>query len=468
MIIPTTARQVRLLQCAITSPGLALRAANAVDAATLDAGFDLLPYVQQIDIYESIFENTISGCLTLLEDIGLTEYLPIVGVEIVLLSFQIDHPDPSQLPLTFTRVFRVIGITNQSFPKNNFRLYQLQLATQEFVLSVSSRICRAFHGFSCHDAVQNILTKDLQVDADRQVLDSTFSTVDVVIPNYTPLQAINYFALLAQTDTAWKESNFLFFETMVGGFHFQSVANLIHSASATPLTFNMDSGNLTSLPVVTEQSVMQQIMQMHQNQSFDLLFDIGSGTLRSRLVHFDFLARRLHINADSRYTKTFDQTTHLDTFPVYPRNFDLSVSQDVRIFAVPSNVWSTQSAYMKSIEEQPEQRMHEAVVLRNRQLKELRHVETLIDLPGQPTISAGTVVIVNYPSSRLLQDANIPVTSPLQNQPTPYYSGPHLVTAVHHILLVNSPNQMEYRMNLKVNKDSFGAPLIGSPDVVTN
>jgi hypothetical protein len=47
--------------------------------------------------------------------------------------------------------------------------------------------------------------------------------------------------------------------------------------------------------------------------------------------------------------------------------------------------------------------MHEIVVLRNRQLREIQHLLTVIDMPGQPDLRAGSVVNVNYPSSRELQ-----------------------------------------------------------------
>jgi hypothetical protein len=52
--------------------------------------------------------------------------------------------------------------------------------------------------------------------------------------------------------------------------------------------------------------------------------------------------------------------------------------------------------------------------------------------------------------------------APVWTEGTPYYSGNHLVTAVHHILTIKGPGSMEYRMNVKVNKDSLGTPLYGT------
>jgi hypothetical protein len=473
-VIPTFPRQVRVLKCAMLSPGLQLRAGNPASVQALSTyGFDILPFVHKIDIYESIFENTLSATITLLENVGLTEYFPIVGVETIALIYEVDNQDGSVQ--RFQRAFRVVGLQNQSFPRHDFRLYELVCVTPQFVTSVSSRICRPFHGVKAVDAVTDVMVKDLGFSkndindlVNSNQIEDTYNNIDVVIPNYTPLQTINYFTVLAQTTDSKHESNFLFYETMRDGFSFRSISSIITKNVNRPdlPVFNVDSGAITSQPFVSQDDVMGRVIRAHQNQGFNVLFDIASGMLRSRLVHFDFLARKLDDGSDSRYTNTFDNTTHLAKYPVYPRNFDLSVDKNVRIFTVPSNVWSSKSAYQSSIEGQVEQTLHDAIVLRNRQLKSIKHMETLLDLPGQPEVSAGDICIVNYPPARpfipdgLNQPINVP-NAPLQ---TPYYSGAHLITAVHHILYTKEVGAMEYRMDIKVNRDSFGAPLIGTAD----
>lgn len=464
----STPRQVRLLKCALLSPGLYLRAKTEQDRDTLkNYGFDLSPFIQKIDLYESIFDNTISASLNLLENIGLPEYLPIVGVETIAIVFEIDTVSG---PKRFSHSFRVVGIKDLAYPRHDFRMYTLILTTNEFVLSASKRICRVFRK-SASDSVREVLSKDLGVTADDIDIEDSHGTLEVVIPNYTPLMAINYFSVAAQTVKTPRESNFLFYETL-DGFHFNSLANIFQKAKdadqSTLKTFDVDSGKISSTPVVGEEDALNSILRLHQEQTFDLLHDIAGGTLRSKVVHFDFLARKVTDVDDSRYTDAFKQTTHLDAYPFYPENFDLTVSKDVRLFLVPTNVWSQESAYNKSKKglTETEERLHQSVVARNRQLKEIKHMTTLLDLPGQPDLRAGDVVIVNYPSTRFLAGATDntmnQVNQPLYSEPTPYFSGRHLVTSVHHILTTKSPGSMEYRMNIRVNRDSLSAPLIGT------
>jgi len=459
--LTTQPRQVRLLKCAILYPGLDRRAASGADASRLSSyGFDIMPFVQRIDIYENIFDNTISGSITLLENLGLVEYLPIVGVETVHLAFAIESGDGP--PVTFTRGFRISKVSDVSFPRHDYRLYTLQLVTNEFVLSLSSRICRAFTKQTTQNAVRDILTNDLKVEQSRIITNEpTFDQVSVVVPNYTPLQAINYFTILSQTQGR-RESNFLFFETLAG-FHFTSVSKLITDGSQKPMrTFEVNPAALGA-EFVEDGTARNAIRRIHQDQSFDLLQDIVGGTLRAKMLYFDFLARKIDHTVDSRYSNTFASTTHLDKYPVYPDNFDLSVSKDVRLFTVPSNAFSAQSAYAKGKGENPtEQRLRESIILRNRQLREIRHIQTLVDLPGQPDLRAGDVVNVLYPSTRALEGENVPINVPVFSKGTPFYSGKHLVTSVHHILASKGSEQMEYRMNIRVCKDSLGSQLVGS------
>jgi hypothetical protein len=458
MAIETTGRQVRLIRCSILSPGLELRAGNTADRDILrNFGFDILPYVQRLDLYESIFDNTLSGSISLLENVGLTEYLPLVGVEVLAIVFEIDTAAGVQ---TFARTFRIVSLKNQAFPRHDFRMYTLNLVTHEFVKSMSSRISRNYRDMTCQAIVSNILSNDLGVDLERlNTNEPTFGTVEVTIPNYTPLMAINYFTVLAQTQDR-RSSNFLFFETL-GGFNFISLSSLYRQDPSA--VFEVDGG-IAVIQGLTDTRELNSVLRIHQEQGFDLLVDIASGMLRARMVNFDLLARKIEHIEDSRYTKTFHPDDHLDRYPVYPDNFDLTVAKNVRIFTVPSNVWSSNSVYIASIEQQPQQLLHQSIVMRNRQLKEIMHMQTVLDMPGQPHLRAGVVVDVRYPSSRPLQNIDGSITAPLPKEKTPYYSGKHLVTSVHHVLLAKGPGVWEYRMEVAVNRDSFGAPLIGSKE----
>ena len=177
------------------------------------------------------------------------------------------------------------------------------------------------------------------------------------------------------------------------------------------------------------------------------------------MLNLDFFARAWKED-DSRYTDTFKETTHLDEFPLYPDNFDQSVGRNVKLFIVPTNTSSAGSKYALSVGEQAdENKLYQSVVLRNRQLRELRHLTTLLKVPGQPGVRAGSVIDLIYPTSRDLQGDPASRTASVSGK-TPFYSGRHLVTAVRHVLTQASPSRMEYTMHLEATRDSFGTKLV--------
>ena len=458
--VDTAPRQAKLLYCRLMSPGLEQRAVPGREQAVKRQGINLTSYLQEFVIYESIFDNTISGHITLLEDAGLLEAIPIVGVEVVWLGFSV--MDENDVEQEFKRAFRVVRVRDIGYPRHGFRQYTLDLVTHEFVTSLSSRICRSFENLSIHEIVRSLMLKDLEIPANRiQRIEPTWATVNATIPNYTPLQAVNYFTMLAQTTKVPRESNFLFYETL-NGFWFQSIQSLIAQGKTGTLPrFKFDPASATSGPA-NDKDIRYSLIQMHQEQTFDLLTDITGGMLRSKMVHFDFLARKLAHVEDSRYTESFKNTTHLDKHPLYPQNYDLSVSKNTRIFTFPSNMWSANSSYLNSIERTPEQQMWAAIVLRNRQLREIQHFQTLIDTPGHPELRAGRVIDVQYMPSHIIQGKNKSASEPVPAEATPYYSGPHLITSLKHQLKLRPGGGLEYRIHMRATRDSLGAPLIGT------
>ena len=457
----TSPRQVKLKQCSILSPMFESRATSVEDAKKIrEFGIDIREAVLSINIYESIWDNTISASIVVEESDAYPELFPLVGQEVVRLVFTVDYLGKV---VEFARTFRIRRLGDQTFPKNEKRNYTLDLVTPEFFTSLSSRMMKNYKQQTCTDAVMDIMTNRLQIDAKRIMrIEQTDLKISAVIPNYTPLQAINFFATLGLTKEKG-ESNFLFYETLEG-FFFVSVASLIDGTVPSAATYEVNANKMTGQDKISEIEAYNSIIGLHQEESFDVLVDITTGMMRSKMLHLDFFARNWK-EEDSRYTETFKKTTHLDQYPVYPDNLDQSVNRNVKLFIVPSNISSARSKYAISAGEQiDEDRLYESIVLRNRQLREIRHLTTLLSVPGQPGVRAGSVITLNYPSTRALQGVSGDSAAAPPTGPTPYYSGRHLVTSVRHVLTQATLGTMEYTMHLQATKDSFGAPLAAYAD----
>ena len=457
----TEPRQVKLTRCAIWSPVLEQRALTPQQAKDIrNFGINIKEAVQSINIYESIWDNTISASIEIHESDAYPELFPLVGQEFVFLSFSSNYLGKT---VEFDRTFRIRRLGNQTFPEHEKRIYTLELVTPEFFISLSSRLTKNYSKQTCSDAVHDIMINRLQIDTNRIVqIEKTDLQISAVIPNYTPLQAINFFAMLSLTKQK-AESNFLFYETLAG-FSFVSVASLIDPSVNAVATYEVAANKMSGQDQITELQAYNSILGLHQEQSFDVLTDITTGMLRSKLLHLDFFARTWK-EEDSRYTESFEKTTHLDKYPLYPKNFDQSVDRNVKLFIVPTNTSSAGSKYALSVGEQnDENRLYQAIVQRNRQLRELKHLKTLLTVPGRPDLRAGSVINLIYPATRALVGASGNPNAAPPIEPTPYYSGRHLVTSVRHVLNQTTLGAMEYTMHLEAARDSLGAPLSEYPN----
>src|ERR1043166_7920139 len=127
-MIKTTPRQVKLITCRAYTPGLENRGGNAT-------GIDISDYINEIDIYESVWDDTLSGSITLTDIAALPEYIPLVGIEYLFLKFSIDIGE-EEGPKEFERMFQIVGLRNQQFIRNEQRMYTLDIVTPEYLQSI--------------------------------------------------------------------------------------------------------------------------------------------------------------------------------------------------------------------------------------------------------------------------------------------------------------------------------------------
>ena len=85
-LTPTSPRQVKLRRCSVFSPTLAQRAPAEVRAQIEQQGIDISKNIASIDIYESIFQNTIAASLKIRETHGFPEYFPLTGEEFIIID----------------------------------------------------------------------------------------------------------------------------------------------------------------------------------------------------------------------------------------------------------------------------------------------------------------------------------------------------------------------------------------------
>jgi len=188
--------------------------AHNVDVTKLElrnwAGETLdLKYVfTELTFKTSIFEYFISGTLTVYDAIGMLAKFPIVGEEHLDVSFE--TPDNGAK----TGTFRVWKVTDEQPDRaGQSMVYTLHFCSPEVFRNAFSQIMRSYT--TTDDAgsiIKDILTRDLQSGKLYQPTEMKDPAKKLVIPNYSPFEAIDMLLRRGYKGVRGKSDYFLFWE----------------------------------------------------------------------------------------------------------------------------------------------------------------------------------------------------------------------------------------------------------------
>ena len=196
---------------------------------------DILPIVQELNIYESIYNNAITGTLVVGDTKNQIARLKIQGLERISFKVQtpgqtgfkdtIDFSEESGDPL------HVYKITNRRMVTQNLMVYTIHFASREFMRNLRTKVSQAFTG-TLDEAVHKI-TKDY-LDSKKTLFVETTSNQDtIVIPNKRPFDAINDIAKKSIPENTRGAVGYYFYET-TKGFNFRSWESMVSSKSSFP------------------------------------------------------------------------------------------------------------------------------------------------------------------------------------------------------------------------------------------
>ncbi len=287
---------------------------------------DIREAVQEIQIFEGINYNTLSGTLVMVDAGGLLDRLPITGNEI--LEFTLHTPgftleDESPRGYNFKKYpMWVNKIRNISNPNQNARVYALDFYSKERIRDNQRKLCRAFEG-PIHETVNVILRNFLKTQKDF-LFETTTPVVKYVIPKKSPLDTIKFLGKESISEK-FENSGFFFWETS-DGFNFKSleamISNSAGKAKQSVIEYSnspkVDSGQLYD----TKDGVkgnMTKVFEFNILKRFDTLSNIKQGTYASRLVTYNAFTKQFK-NVDFSYPHEYTKSNHMgqEEFPDSP------------------------------------------------------------------------------------------------------------------------------------------------------
>ena len=237
-----------LLECSIHSPS------GGETAVQLNVPGVLI----QLNVYEDLFSNILKGQVTFVDTQGLAEAIPLIGDETLILSFLTPGGEGTQITAETTngdsqtvaeesvrQRFKIYDCKETQI-QNRVKSYQLFFVSEEYVTSSKIKVSKGYSGqkysFIVKDVMQKI-NKNIKSDFRKNIyIEETSTPQNIIVPNWSPFQAINFCASRSLSDDATPQdqtnasanptpralgSLFVFYEKLGTGFFYESIETMI-------------------------------------------------------------------------------------------------------------------------------------------------------------------------------------------------------------------------------------------------
>lgn len=384
----------------------------------------------ELQIFENLFSNVLTGTLMIHDKYNLINNVPLIGREIVEVKFKTPSTEEIEKKFLVTEIE-----LNQRLPGKNETLIQIRFSSIQFELDKSTKVSKSFSNKKLSSMVASIFENYLRTDDDTLFLiQDTSPETTIVLPNWTPIQSINWIASKCSFEN---NCDYVFFEGMKN-FYFVPISFLkTQEPSATFKYF-------PSVPFGSDSFLEDQFERI---ESYTELSDgfkkselESEGIFSSVLITFDTTNKNLNYNSFN-YIQDFASTPRLQENPIAPVSYLLPISPSNKIF------FRSNSKFLhKDIEDQINLRN---IQNRTSQIGRMHDKIIKIDIPGDSRRRVGEVVELLIPSTEFL---------PLKTSETildESISGKYMISAIgHHIV-----RQDGYYMGIEMIKDSYTNPI---------
>ena len=414
--------------------------------------FDVQRLLLQLNLFEDLYSNILSGSITLVDAVNLIGNAPFVGQEKLNLVFKTPgFPSAKEVNLEFD-IYKVSDRNTGSTGDltDTTQTYTLHFISNAYFRNKQNRVRQAFTSLRISDMVKTI---GEQVGIDIAA-EPTTGVQSFIIPGWHPFYAINWLANRARPQSNPHAANYFFFETL-DGFNFMSLNHMITRRPSIKYVY--DIANTRQLPGTASKSgnnrqIVPEIRMMRSYQVMEsgtTLDRVDSGMYASKLITHD-LVRKKFSTFDFAYFPNFKKLQHIEDFKSDDKG--KRIEQDAKAFAGFSKHGDKIEAAVRFYPKHSFMRNGEAdhdesqkwMLQRMSQLKAIEQLRLRVELPGDSNRRVGDVVIVEVPRPEFIKG------NPYPDNRDPNISGNYLITNIHHIIELDN-----HRMIMELSKESL-------------
>lgn len=392
---------------------------------------DIYNFFTEINIYENMFSNVLSGDIFIIDSLNLLAQVPIIGQEKLEITYFTPILDKER-----TLEFNIYKVSDRVLMRDRCQSYALHFMSKEGIVNLTKKVSRSYTGLS-HNIVEKLVHNELESEKNI-FFEESVNNQKIVVPTWSPLKTINW---LSKRSSNGLNASYFFYEDF-DGFHFKTFNKIIGDSVAKCKyyygpTNHRDQGE-------GKQGYRKIGLDQYNIETYalkegrNIASQIKSGLYSGKLVTYDLTKKQTN-NYELNYHDYHSKITHVDDYLLRPNKTDLD---GINVSEIPDSNYNYKvisSNQYPSIEDN--QFPHDHVLQRDSELSSIGNTRLQIVVPGDSSRRIGDIVDVVLPSPQPQFEENV-----LDK----YISGRYMVTAIRHLI-----QKDKYTMQLELVKDSY-------------
>ena len=425
---------------------------------------DVKNIMTELNIYESIFKNAVTGSVILADTTNQIARMSIQGLEKI--SFKLATPgvaygkeDVVDATEETGEPYYIYKVTDRKQATPNMMIYTLHFASRECMRNMRTKVSQAYDGKYDRAVIDIMQDKDYLDSRKKLHYEPTGNANKIVIPNLPPFDAIN---MIARRSMANKSDGvgYYFYET-TSGYYFRSWQNMITNqgnfARPQRQDFYYQPLKMHNESESTDQSQVERGYESVEEYQFinnfhDVVANTTLGTYGHRVISHNLFDKSYDVS-DYHFHNKFNRTPHTDTVentdnksPIAHTPVDYDNNDGISDYAESRVSLQTTTPFLHDKEVgtygldaiQDGEKTGERVSQGN---QVTMGTALKLTVKGQSYLQPGNLIRFH------LKDVNADIDK--DNPVDPRFSGNYIITKIRHIVHLE-----DYKMILECAKDS--------------
>jgi len=427
---------------------------------------DLRDLVVGVNIYEDIFNNSITGDISFIDTNNVLGNAKIVGQE--KLALKLATPDGSDNydrlnSIDFTEMpFYVYKVNASNTINDRTQGYTISFTTAEIIRNGQIRVSQSFKGEPVEDMIKKVIRGDELLKSKKELFfEPTKNNYKLVAPNMRPFDFINMVARISQSNLYDNSSTYLFYET-IKGYYFRTLDGMMDRKNPRMIYRETTPNVLNDDGVQDLIANLQNILSYSVVSATDTLSNQRAGMYASKYLELDFYNKEFK-TYEYDYVKEFPKNIHVDEHNKYGSAKAPVVSEAIDDHGYKLSQYPDAVFHMQSIDktpdnplmtpmhlegsEKPYNQMNTEYWLQTRKSRfsQISSALTIrVEVPGNTSVQAGDLIG--------LEILNRASTSEEKYDET--LTGRYLVRRLHHVF-EKTGQQVKHTVHMECVRDTL-------------